>query len=148
MAIKIDGLWYVYSTCNPYDQGVIRCRTSPDLKNWSELTTTVAAGGRSTAGKYSAECPQVVKHKGLYYLFRTEIYQPKPRTHVYVSTDPLNFGNNRDEWYYVTTLPLAAPEYVQHDGKEYLVYLNPTLDGIRAQSLGWSPAKPNGKNGS
>lgn len=145
MAIKIDDLWYVYTTCNPFDQGVIRCRTSPDLKTWSKYTTTVAAGGRSTAGKYAAECPHVVKHKGLYYLFRTQVYSKNPKTHVYVSSDPLNFGNNRDEWYYVKTFDLAAPEYLEHDGKEYLVYLNPELNGIRAQRLAWKKGKGRGE---
>jgi len=139
MALKIDDLWYVYTTSDPYEQCAIRCRTSPDLQNWSRYSITVASGGQATASKRAAECPQVVKHNGLYYLFRTQNYRGTPHTQVYVSSDPLHFGNNRDEWYYATTLFLAAPEYVQHDGKEYLAYLNPTLDGIRAQKLSWVP---------
>jgi hypothetical protein len=140
MALKIKDLWYVYTTSDPNGQCAIRCRTSPDLQNWGRYSITVASGGRASAKRRTAECPQVVKHKDLYYLFRTESYRGTPMTHVYVSSDPLHFGNNRDEWYYATTLNLAAPEYVLHEGNEYLAYLNTGLDGVRMQKLAWKSA--------
>lgn len=140
MAFRVGDQWHVYYTVHPNQQCVIRCRTSPDLKHWSRYSTTVAFGGRAGAGPYTAECPHVVEHKGLYYLFRTEKYGAESKTHVYVSSDPLHFGVNRDEWYYATTLPIAAPEYVKHDGQEFLVSLKRDLNGVRAHRLKWAPS--------
>jgi hypothetical protein len=139
MAIRIGDQWHVYVTCHPNDQGVVRVRTSGDLKSFRR-SRTVSFGGRGGTGISSAECPHVVERNGLYYLFRTQLYGPQSTTHVYVSKSPLHFGVNRDEWYYATTLAVAAPEYVNHQGKEFLVSLNLGLDGIRAHRLTWIAA--------
>jgi hypothetical protein len=139
MAILIGDAWHVYVTCHPHDQGVVRVRTSRDLKTFGR-SKTAAFGGRGGTGLSSAECPHVVERNGLYYLFRTQYYGPKSMTHVYVSKNPLHFGINRDEWYYATTLPVAAPEYVTYGGEEFLVSLNLGLDGIRAHRLEWITA--------
>jgi len=136
MAIEIDGVWHVYYTGNPDRKGKIYCRTTTDFKNWSK-PKIVASGGISGDGRTAAECPQVVKHNGKFYLFRTQIYGKDAKTHVYVSDDPMYFGIDDDKNHYVTTLPTAAPEYVLHEGKEYLVSLKPELDGLRVHSLGW-----------
>jgi hypothetical protein len=136
MAVEIDGVWHVYYTGNPDRKGKIYCRTTTDFKTWSE-PTIVSSGGRSGDGRTAAECPQVVKHNDHYYLFRTERYGMDARTHVYVSSNPLHFGIDNDKEFYVTTLPTAAPEYVLHDGKEYLASLKPELNGVRIHSLKW-----------
>ena len=46
----------------PNKQGVVYCRTSPDLRQYSE-STAVTFGGRSGVGGGTAECPQVVEHE-------------------------------------------------------------------------------------
>jgi hypothetical protein len=140
MAIEIDGIWHVYYTGNPGRKGKIYCRTTADFKSWSE-PTIVASGGRGGDGRTAAECPHVVKHNGHYYLFRTERYGTDAKTHVYVSSNPLHFGIDNDKEFYVTTLPLAAPEYVRHEGNDYLASLKPELNGIRIHSLKWRPRK-------
>jgi hypothetical protein len=98
-----------------------------------------AFGGRAGVGKYDAECPQVVKHKGKYYLFRTQKYGKDARTCVYCSDNPQNFGVNQDRQYFVCELPIAAPEIVQVGGQDYIAALLPGLDGIQIAKLGWKP---------
>ena len=117
---------------------MVYCRTSPDLKNWSE-SKVVAFGGRAGVGPYDAECPQVVKHNGKYYLFRTQKYGENSRTCVYCSDDPMNFGINQDRKYFVCELPIAAPEIIQIDGQDYVAALLPSLKGIQIAKLGWKP---------
>jgi hypothetical protein len=142
MALKVGDLWYAYYTAYPNRQGVDYCRTSPDLKHWSE-STPVAFGGRAGVSPYDAECPYVVKHKDKYYLFRTQEYGKNARTSVYCSDDPLKFGINQDRQYFVCELPIAAPEIVQIDGQDYVAALLPSLKGIQIAKLGWkSAAKP------
>jgi hypothetical protein len=142
MALRIGDLWYAYYTAYPNRQGVDYCRTSPDLKRWSD-STPVAFGGRAGVSPYDAECPYVVKHKDNYYLFRTQKYGKEARTSVYCSDDPMNFGINQDRIYFVCELPVAAPEIVQIDGQDYVAALLPNLKGIQIAKLGWkSAAKP------
>jgi hypothetical protein len=140
MALEIEGVWHVYYTGNPDRKGKIYCRTTSDFKSWSE-PMIVSSGGRAGDGRTAAECPQVVKHNGHYYLFRTERYGASAKTHVYVSSNPLHFGIDNDAEFYVTTIPTAAPEYVVHDGQEYLASLKPELNGIRIHALKWRPAR-------
>ena len=138
-AMRVNDRWYVYYTAFPNKQGADYCRTSPDLHTFSE-STTVAFGGRAGVGGSSAECPQVVEHAGRYYLFRTQHYPASgggPRTCVYASTEPLNFGINQDRLYFVTELPIAAPEIVTAEGQQYIATLLPSLKGIRIAKLGW-----------
>jgi hypothetical protein len=75
---------------------------------------------------------------GWYYLFRTQRYGRDAQTSVYRSRDPLDFGveDDRD---FVCTLPVAAPEIIEHDGRHYIAALNPGLDGIRIARLKWVP---------
>jgi hypothetical protein len=136
MVLRIDGRWHCYYTAHAEKQGVVFCRTSPDLVRWGE-STAVAFGGRAGTGPYAAECPHVVRAGGHYYLFRTQRYGADARTAVYRSDDPLRFGINQDRLHYVTTLPLAAPEVIRHEGKEYLAALRPDLKGIRIARLAW-----------
>jgi hypothetical protein len=136
MAIRIGDLWHGYYTAFPNRQGAVYCRTSPDLKNWSE-SQTVAFGGRTGTGPYAAECPHVVARHGRYYLLRTQKYGPDQRTSVYTSTEPMNFGINQDRLYLLTELEVAAPEIIHHEGQDYIASLLPSLKGIQIAKLSW-----------
>jgi hypothetical protein len=136
MAIYTGKLWYGYYTAHPRGEGAVYCRTSPDLKTWG-ASRIVAFGGRAGTGPYAAECPHVVERHGRYYLFRTQKYAPQPRTSVYASTDPMKFGINQDHLYFVTELPVAAPEIIHFEGQDYIAALLPSFQGIRMAKLGW-----------
>jgi hypothetical protein len=79
----------------------------------------------------------VLRRGEVYYLFRTSNYAPHPRTHVYASRDPMRFGTGGDDSKYVAELPIAAPEIVTVDGRDYVVALTPELDGMRIAKLKW-----------
>jgi Glycosyl hydrolases family 32 N-terminal domain len=141
MLLRIGELWHCYYTAHPRDVGAVYCRTSNDLRTWSEAVI-VARGGQATSEKYSAECPFVVElEKGQYYLFRTQRYGKDAQTSVYFARDPLDFGVDRDLGHFVCTLPLAAPEIIQHDGQHYIAALLPSLKGIQIARLQWAASK-------
>ena len=106
------------------------------LAHWSE-SKIVSRGGRTGNGWGAHECPHVVYVDGYYYLFRTQRYGRDNVSHVYRSKDPLDFGINTDEGYFVCTLPVAAPELIHHDNQWFIAALNPGLDGIRICRLEW-----------
>jgi hypothetical protein len=143
MVLFVNDKFYCYYTGHLADEnlGADFCRTSQDLRNWSEAVK-VAAGGRAGATKYSAECPHVVykQDMGLYYLFRTQRYGKDNISSVYASADPLNFGVN-DDRFFICTLPVAAPEIVEYKGQYYIAALLPNLKGIRIAKLKWIPVK-------
>jgi hypothetical protein len=130
--------WHCYYTAFPQRQGAVYCRTSTDFRNWSP-STIVAFGGQAGTSPFAAECPHVVSHGGRYYLFRTQRYGRDSLTSVYHSTDPLAFGINADKTYLVGTLPIAAPEIIEHSGQSYIAALEPGLDGIRLARMKWVP---------
>lgn len=137
MVIRTKGKWYCYYTAMPNDQGVVFCRTSADLTNWSE-SRVVAFGGEAGTNSWSSECPHVVEYKpGLYYLFRTQKYGPESITRVYASKDPTMFGINQDEKYLVGSLPIAAPEVLKLGNEWFLFALRTDYGGIRAAKLEW-----------
>jgi hypothetical protein len=137
MVIRIGALWHCYYTAHPGNRGAIYARTSPDFKTWSEARP-VASGGQSGNGPYSSECPFVVElDPGQFYLFRTQAYGPNARCSVYFSRDPLDFGLDHDEGHFVCTLPVAAPEILQHKGQYYIATLLPSLKGIQISTLRW-----------
>lgn len=136
MMLRVGGRWLGYYTAFPHQQGAVYVRTTDDFTKWSE-STTVAFGGVAGTGIASAECPHVVQRNGQYYLFRTQAYGMNNISTVYHSDDPLMFGVNQDRRYLVTRLRVAAPEIVRQGQQEYLVTLNPTLDGIRLARLDW-----------
>lgn len=143
MVLRIGDTWHCYYTAHPNNKGFDYVRTSNDLLNWS-AERVVAAGGRSGDGPYSAECPHIVEPQpGHYYLFRTQRYGQNAQTMVYHSRDPLNFGINNDEAHYVATLPVAAPEIFQHEGRWYMAALLPSLKGIQIAPMQWAAAGPN-----
>ncbi len=147
MVLVIDEKYYCYYTGHLTDKnvGADFCRTSQDLRKWSE-PIMVASGGRAGGTKYSAECPHVVYRRdtGLYYLFRTQRYGKNNVSSIYASPDPLNFGVN-DDRFYIGTLPVAAPEMVKYKGQYYIAALLPSLKGIRLAKLKWVPIEAKGR---
>lgn len=153
MVLRDNGLYYCYYTGHTDEKGMVMeneqnvkkrykcavfCRTSADLKHWSE-PIIVSAGGKAEGKTWfggDAECPFVVKKDGCYYLFRTQIYGKNNLTTQYASANPLNFGVGHDD-FTIGTLPVAAPEIVYYKGQYYIVALNLGLDGIRAAKLQW-----------
>jgi hypothetical protein len=138
MMLKTGDLWRGYYTAFPNEQGAVYVRTTKDFAMWSD-STVVAFGGIAGTGPFSSECPHVVEHNDRYYLFRTQQYGPQNVTSVYHSHDPAMFGINQDDRYLATRLPVAAPEIVHHDGRDYIVALNLDLDGLRIAPLSWKP---------
>jgi sucrose-6-phosphate hydrolase SacC (GH32 family) len=135
MVIRADDQWYCYYTAHPGNDGAIYVRTSPDLRNWSD-SQIVSYGGSPGKGElWFAECPHVVPYEDRYYLFRTYSYDP-PKTNVYCSQDPTNFGIDTDSLL-VTSLPVAAPEIFQYREKWYIAALMPDIQGIRLAEFEW-----------
>jgi len=142
MMIKRGDLYYCYYMGHKKGakyQSAVFCRTSDDLKHWSEAMM-VAAGGKAASQTPwfggDAECPFVVQKDGRCYLFRTQRYGRENLSTQYVSRNPLCFGVGTD-LYRVGTLPVAAPEILCYEGRWYIAALNPALDGIRLARLQW-----------
>jgi hypothetical protein len=57
------------------------------------------------------------------------------------SRDPLDFGIDNDAEHYVSTLPVAAPEVLRHEGQWYLAALLPSLKGIQITRLKWASVR-------
>jgi hypothetical protein len=74
---------------------------------------------------------------GQFYLFRNQVYGQKARCSVYFSRDAMDFGVDHDEGHFVCTLPIAAPEIIQHEGQYYIAALLPSLKGIQVSRLEW-----------
>ena len=141
MVIRIGKLYYAYYNGKPNNEGAVYVRTSKDFKSWS-ASKKVNLGGSPGSGLFSSECPQVYFHKpsGYYYLFRTQAYGTNAQTSVYRSKDPLYFGVN-DDSNLMTTLPVAAPEIVEHEGQLYIAALLPSLKGMRIAKLRFVPKR-------
>jgi hypothetical protein len=151
MTLRIDDLYYCYYMGHKKDadpESAVFYRTSSDLRRWSD-SVMVAGGGAARKERNwfgsDAECPHVIRHEGLYYLFRTQRYGKTNISTVYASSDPLDFGVDDDRCR-VGTLPIAAPEIVVHDGKHYVAALLPSLKGIRMARLGWKPPSDVGQS--
>ncbi|MBE7560311.1 hypothetical protein HS125_15765 [bacterium] len=137
MLLLVGDLWHCYYTAYPNRQGMVYCRTSPNLLDWSE-SVVAAYGGEAGTNAYSSECPHVVAlGPDDYYLFRTQRYGWEQITRVYHSRDPKYFGVNQDDKYLVCSLPVAAPEIVFHEGQYYIAALRPDLKGISIARLDW-----------
>lgn len=144
MIIKDGNIYYCYYTAGTgfrdegdhLKTGAVYCRTSTDKKHWSH-SVIVSKGGRTGNGWGAHECPFVVKIENYFFLFRTQKYGRENISTVYRSTDPLNFGIGSDEDYFVTELPVAAPELIFTDNQWYIAALSPDLKGIRIACLKW-----------
>ncbi|MDN5204208.1 hypothetical protein QQ008_22640 [Fulvivirgaceae bacterium BMA10] len=146
MVIKIGDTYYNYYTSGAglwgeqahKTDGAVYCRTSKDLVHWSDRIVVSRAGSITGRGWGAHECPHVVHVEGYYYLFRTQAYGKNNITTVYRSKDPLDFGIDTDEGYFVNRLPVAAPELILYKGQWFIAALNPDLDGIRMAKLRWA----------
>ncbi len=143
MVLKVGPLFYCYYMGHQkgaeYESAVF-CRTSHDLREWSEPLIVSAGGVAATQCNWyggDAECPFVVDKDGLFYLFRNQLYGVPSLNTQYASPNPLNFGVGHDR-FRIGTLPVAAPEIILHEGQWYIAALNPGLDGIRIARLSWS----------
>ena len=139
MVIRIGDVFHAFYTAYPEKLGADYVRTSRDLDHWSP-SRKVASGGAAGTGPYSAECPFVYFHaaSGYYFLFRTQRYGEQAVSSVYRSRDPLDFGVN-DDRFRIGTLPVAAPEIVEHEGQLYIAALLPSLKGIQVAKLRFAP---------
>jgi hypothetical protein len=139
MALQVGHEVFCYYTAYPGGKGADFCRrSSGDLKSWSD-SKVVAFGGKAGTNPFSAECPHVVKVGDVYFLFRTQKYGENAQTLVYRSDDPLDFGID-DDSKLVGSLPVAAPELIEHGAEWFIAALNPRLDGIRVARLEWTAA--------
>jgi len=149
MIIHKAGLWHCYYTAHPNFDGAIYVRTSEDFFNWGP-SRIVSYGGNPGKGKlWFAECPHVVEYEeNEFFLFRTYSYgkyesgqmKSPPKTNVYMSTNPFDFGIDNDN-FLVTQLPVSAPEIVNHNGEWFIASLMPDLQGIRIARLRWNKTK-------
>lgn len=144
MMEKIGDTWYGYHTAFANSQGPVYVRTTKDFKNWSE-SDAVQFGGVAGMGRGPAECPFVIQRHGRLYLFTTQHYGARNISSIYYSKNPKMFGINQDRIYLATRLPVAAMEIVRHENQDYIVCLNPALDGIRVAKLKWVPATKYGE---
>ncbi len=136
MLIRINGLWHCYYTAISHGKGYGFCRTSPDLKQWSN-SCVVSYGGRVGPNPWFNECPHVVEVlPGEFIYFRNQYYGDDQTNWAYYSTNPLNFGID-DDIPLVACLPVAAPEIIFHEGRYYIASLKPGLNGIQAAPLGF-----------
>ena len=144
MVLKIDDTYYCYYCDHPRPdngtfeaQGLVCCRTSKDMKTWSE-PVIVAKGGsvleQCNGYGHDIECPFVVKIEDRYILFRNQLYGRYSLNTQYCSPDPLDFGDNHDG-YMVGQLHVAAPEIVKDGDQYYIVALKRKLDGMRVAKI-------------
>ena len=149
IVLKSRGLYFCYYTGHVTGNSpqkhkcAVFCRTSSDLKKWSE-PVKVSAGGSPAQGKEwdggNAECPFVVEMQGRYYLFRNQKYGKNNLNTQYCSLNPFDFGVD-DDSFMTGTLAVAAPEIIEHNGQYYIAALMPNLKGIRIAKLKWLPKK-------
>jgi hypothetical protein len=143
MTVTIDGRYHCYYTGHLIGEtteeikAAIFCRTSTDLRNWSDAS--MVSGGGSVADLDNwyggdAECPHVVNIGDQYILFRNIRYGENSLNVQYCSPDPLNFGVNTDSLM-VGQLEIAAPEVIEHQGQYYIASLKTSLDGIKMARL-------------
>lgn len=145
MVLLVEDKFYCYYTGHqPRDASdkhkcAVFCRTSTDLRNWSDpikVSAGGSAGGKSNWYGGDCECPFVVHKDGLFYLFRNQRYGTDNLNTQYCSSDPADFGVDDDRCR-IGALPVAAPEVVLHDDQYYIAALMPTLKGLRIAKLKW-----------
>ncbi len=145
MVLRSNGLYYCYYTGHLSEdseakhKAAVFCRTSKDLRRWSEPVMVCAGGAPARQSPWfggDCECPFVVEIDGLYYLFRNQRYGRSNLNTQYCSENPLDFGVDDDSGI-VGTLPAAAPEIISYDGQDYMAALLPSLKGIRMARLKW-----------
>ncbi len=139
--VQIGDTWSMYyagyESGDPFKPGIY-LRTSSDLVHWSS-PSLVHRSHQHGIGRWTHECPQVVRRGDCFYLFRTEDYDI-PRTHVFWSEDPTDFGiDQTGDEKYIGVLPLAAPEIiVDEGGSGYITSCHDLTGGIRICRLAWT----------
>ncbi len=141
MLIRIGDKWHCYYTAFPKvdgrPTGGVYCRTSVDLRTWSD-SKLVARGGMTGSSPSSSECPHVAQIGDYFYLFRTQRCAGPPTTSVYRSKDPMDFGiDDRADRKLVCLLEVAAPEIIFYNRGFYIAALMPDIQGIRVARLTW-----------
>jgi hypothetical protein len=145
MVLAVDDRFYCYYTGHlakgapDKHKCAVFCRTSTDLRIWSEPVMVSAGGVAATQSNWhggDAECPFVVHRGGTYYLFRNQLYGRDNCNTQYASNNPLDFGIDDDRCR-IGTLSVAAPEIVLHDSQYYIAALLPSVKGIRIAKLKW-----------
>jgi hypothetical protein len=146
MMLKVGSLYYCYYMGHkkgaPFESAIF-CRTSHNLRHWSEPVMVSAGGIAANQSNWyggDAECPFVVHKDGLFYLFRTQLYGQNNLNTQYASPNPLSFGVG-DDRYRIGTLPVAAPEIIHYQGQWYIAALKQSLKGIRIARLKWAKAE-------
>ncbi len=140
MITVIGNTYHIYYTANPGQKSAIYCRTSNDLKTWSD-SQIVSFGGSKGEGWSDAEVPYVLYHpqERAYYLFRT--HSPPDGegdylTSVYRSANPLDFGIGNDD-YLITTIDVEAGWIIKDGTQYYISSVKPGLTGYRVARLKW-----------
>ena len=144
MALKVDDTYYCYYCAhNEIDngtfeaQGAIYCRTSKDMKKWSD-PVVVSRGGtpllEADCPHCDMECPFVVQYKNKFILFRSQLYGRNRLNTQYCSDDPLNFGDGCDD-FRVGRMYVAAPEVIRDGEQYYVVSLKRRLNGMEIAKL-------------
>jgi hypothetical protein len=144
MVMKKGGLFYCYYMGHAQGkdpESAIFCRVSSDLRRWSEAV--MVCGGGSPAKKSDwyggdSECPFVVERNGRFIMFRNQVYGEHALNTQYASPNLLDFGVN-DDRFLIGELKIAAPEIIEHNGRQYVAALLPSLKGIQLAKLGWKP---------
>ncbi len=143
--LKDGDIWRMYyAGCHGGRAGIpgMYMRTSQDLIHWSDWKLIhTDMNPPFGAGRWNQECPHVVKRGGYYYLFRTENYTT-PRTHVFRSEDPEDFGIGDASSHYVGLLRVAAPEIIvdPETGEEYITSNHNLKGGTMITRLHWIQA--------
>jgi len=135
----IKRCYYTSHLDAPINDGWAFCRTSLNLKNWSESAKVADTPPYKTnSARFSDECPYVVylPDQDLYYLFVTQQYGSDSQTTVSASPTPMYFGID-DDSRVVCRLPIAAAEIILLDNQYYIATTTPELDGIRMAKLKW-----------
>jgi len=143
--LEADGSYYLYYAANPDEKGAIYCRTSKDLRNWSD-SKMVSFGGHAGTRWDCAEVPVVIPSpkSDAYYHFRMHADGPPDATgeaesyvtSVYRSKDLLDFGIN-DDRYYVTTLPAVGARILKDDDQYYIASVRSDNQGYEMSRLKW-----------
>lgn len=142
MVLKIGDTFYCYYSAHRARNCPVFCRTSPDLRTWSDSVKVYCDGPTAHGGRPGwAECPHVVFRHGWYYLIHTQVYGRDAISTVYRSKDPLDFGRNDDRCR-VGMLKTATVEIFFHQRQEYIATLTPSLKGIQIARLKWVPQPP------
>ena len=145
MLLPIGNTFYLYYVAAVDGRAAVYCRTSTDLRRWSDRKK-VLASGTPGSDNGSAAGPFVFSLPGddAYYLFQTHASTGPSEymTSVYWSRDPLDFGVD-DDRKLVATLPTEVVRIFRHDGDYYILSLMSGMQGYKMASLEWAlPDEP------